>query len=448
MARVLAGCWTVVRHPAFWLPLLLAFGIGLYIHGVPFKVRTILSDGWGYYLPLPALFVFHDPHLVFMHRPDLPPDILQYRFPDGLYQGLSPYGAGFLDKYTIGPAVLQLPFFLGALVIAHLRGGAINGFEATFQIANGLSSACYFALGTFLLYRACRLRHGALPSALALACIIFGTNLLHYVCVEGSMAHIYGYCLLAGVVYLTVRRVERDEPPSLGAFILFGALMGLAVMTRPTNAVYAALFLVFARGTPVRALVLRTACALVASVVAVSPQVAYWYLTTGHPFYYSYPGEGFALLSPQLRNYLVSIRKGVFFWHPLYLVMIATLAASLPRRRFEAGMTLLLVLVSLYLGASWSDYTFGDSFGSRQSVELLPALAVPFAGAIAALLHSRWKWAAAGVTGALLALNAVQLYGYEKNMIPHNGANRFSYAHFWAVMLRSPALEQMVPPAP
>lgn len=447
MVRVLAGAWGAVRHPAFWLPLLLVLGFDFYAHGLPFKGRTILSDGWGYYLHLPAIFIYGDPHLAFLNRPDLPQDILQYRFADGQFQGLSIHGSGYLDKYTIGPAVLQLPFFLGALAVAHLGSAAVNGFEPTFQIANGLSSAFYLALGSSLLYRACRLRFSATASAIALACVILGTNLLHYVCVEGSFAHVYGFCLLAGVVYLTIDRTESAHPPSLPAFILFGALMGLAVMVRPTNAVYAPLFLVFAWGTPVRELIPRTACALLASAVAASPQLVYWYVTTGHPIYYSYPGEGFFFLSPELRNYLFSIRKGVFFWHPLYLLMLAAVVAGLRHRPLEAAATLLTVLTGLYVGASWGDYTFGHSFGSRQSIELLPALTVPFAGAVAALLRSRWKWAAASVGLLLIALNAVQMYGYEKSLLPHNDANRVSYAHFWAVTLRWPGLERMVPPA-
>jgi len=82
----------------------------------------------------------------------------------------------------------------------------------------------------------------ALPSGLALAAAMLASN----TCTMQRDAA--SSCLRVlhslGPVYLTVQRVESNEQPSLSAFILFGLLMGLAVMMRPTNAVYALLFLV------------------------------------------------------------------------------------------------------------------------------------------------------------------------------------------------------------
>jgi hypothetical protein len=429
--------WSIVRHPAFWLPVLLAFGVNAYIHLMGFARLWIVADGWGYYVPLPAIFVYGDPNFVFLHRPDLVQDIIQYRWRDGIgWPGLSVHGSGYLDKFALGPAVLQLPFFLVALVISHFRYAVVNGFETTFQIANAISGGFYFGLGSFLIYRACRLRYDVMPSAVAVTTVILATNLLFYGSADGPYAHIYGFCILSGIVYLTVHRVESAETPSLPAFILFGFLIGLAIMVRPTNAVYALMFLVFARGTPLRPLIVGSACAFIASVVAASPQMALWYVTAGHLIYYSYGGEGFHFTSPELGNYLFSIRKGVFFWHPLYFLMIVALLLQLPRRRFEGCVALLIVLLGLYLGASWGDYTFGDSFGSRQSVELLPALTLPFAGSIASLTSTRSRWAAAGVAMALAVLNTVQLNGYISHTLPWNNNTPTTYAKFWATTLR------------
>jgi hypothetical protein len=308
----------------------------------------------------------------------------------------------------------------------------VSGFEATIQIANAISASFYLGLGSLLIYRAARLRYGALASSLTIAVVILSTNLLHYGSVEGSFSHVYGFCILSGVVYLTLWRVESRQAPPISAFILFGFLMGLAVMVRPTNAVYALLFPVFIRGASARRLVVGSATAFFASAVAASPQMLLWYVTTGRFIYYSYVGEGFHFLSPELFNYLFSIRKGVFFWHPVYLLMVIALLQQFARRRFDATAALLVVISSLYLGSSWGDYTFGDSFGSRQSVELLPVLIVPLAAAISGLLSSRWRWAAGTATVALVALNTVLYDGYINDKLPHNNANRASYADFWA----------------
>lgn len=436
--RMITAVRSVVGHPAFWLAMLGALGVDALVYGLRLSPHAIQSDGWGYYLQLPAIFVYGDPHLAFLNRPGLPPEIAFYHFPDGSWQGLSAHGAGYLDKYAFGPAVLQLPFFLVASAVSHVQYAAVNGFERAFQIANAVSGAFYFGLGSLVLYRACRLRYEVLPSALAVGLAGVATNLLFYASFDGAFSHIYGFCVLSGVVHLTVRRAQSHELPTLPAFALFGFLMGLAVMVRPTNAIYAPLFVVFARGVPPARVIAGGACGVLASAVAASPQMILWYVTTGRPIYYSYVGEGFNFGSPELRNYLFSIRKGVFFWHPLYLLMIAALPWQFPQRRLETAVSLLVVLSGLYLGASWGDYTFGDSFGSRQSVELLPILTVPFAGTMARLMSVRWRSAAAALAAVLVALNAVHFAGYALGRLPHNNATRVSYLNFWATTLRLP----------
>jgi hypothetical protein len=432
MHRSLAGISKVVGHPAFWMPILLVMSVHLYTDGLHLHVQSIRSDGWGYYLPLPAIFVYGDPHLAFLNRPDLAGDVLQYRFDDGSWQGLSVHGAGYLDKYSFGPAVLQLPFFLVALLISHFIYATVNGFEGAFQIACSVSGVLYFGLGSFLIFSACRLRYDTLPSALALAVMILGSNVLQYAAAAASYAHIYGYCLVAALIYLTVLRADSAEPPPLREFVLFGALMGLAVMTRPTNVVYSLLFIVFARRTLWQDLLVGSACAFLVAAVAASPQMIWWYVTTGMPIYYSYGGEGFNFDRPQLGRYLFSVRKGLFFWHPLYLVMFATLLWTLRRRPLETVVSALIVEVAIYIGASWFDVTFGHSFGSRQSVELLPVLSVPFAGAIALILKSRWRWVASVVAVLLIAINLIQYRGYIDGALLGNNNTWATYTRFWS----------------
>jgi hypothetical protein len=104
----------------------------------------------------------------------------------------------------------------------------------------------------------------------------------------------------------------------------------------------------------------------------------------------------------------------------------------------------MIVLSAIYLGASWGDFTFGDSFGSRQSIELLPLLAVPFAGTIAVVLKGRWKYAASAVVVLLIVVNLVQYRGYIKSTIPHNNSTPATYARFWALTLRMPAIERLL----
>jgi hypothetical protein len=425
--------WRVAIHPVVLVSLLAAFALQAYVFLHLGGAPPIRSDGWGYYLHLPATLVWGDPWLSFLKRPDLPPDIAQYHFADGTWQGLFDTGTGYRDKYALGPAVMQLPFFLVAWAVTALTRPEVNGFETPFQAANVISGAFYFAFGVWLVYRAARLRYGRAASLAAVAFAVLGTNVLFYGSVDASFSHVYGFFLIAGVMALLVRRVERGGAPALGEFALFGLLMGLAVMVRPTNAVAGLLYLPFVHRAPLGRIAVGTLIGLAAATIGALPQMLMWLATTGELIYYSYRGEGFTLLDPSFWAYLTSIRKGIFFWHPAYLVMIAALAAQLRVRVFETSVLLAVVGLNIWFGASWSDITFGDSFGCRQIVEIIPLLVPATAAAIAWLASGPVRrYAAGGLAALMIAVNGVQLYGYLVLTIPHNKTTMEQYLAFWS----------------
>jgi len=112
--------------------------------------------------------------------------------------------------------------------------------------------------------------------------------------------------------------------------------------------------------------------AFVASIVATSPQLTWWYVTTGHTINYGYPAKVSNFTSPELRQLPVFDPQGrVLSGTPLYLLMIGALLAKAFRvARSTAAVSILITLMRFISAASWGDYTFGMSFGSRQSIEL------------------------------------------------------------------------------
>jgi hypothetical protein len=148
----------------FIASLLLALCVEAYAFVWSTGPPPIRADGWGYYLPLPAVFIHGDPTFSFLKAPDLPPEVAYYRFAGNQYQGLSITETGYRDKYALGPAVMQLPFFLGALAVARSSAENPSGFEAPFQAASALAGAFYFALGAALAYGAARRRCSRLAS--------------------------------------------------------------------------------------------------------------------------------------------------------------------------------------------------------------------------------------------------------------------------------------------
>ena len=107
---------------------------------------TIRSDGKGYYLYLPAVFIHHDLTMQWtrslQNKAD-PPDPAT-----GEWYGLHPYGHGkYLNKYTIGLAILWLPFFLAAHILTIAIGHPATGFTMWYQASIGFAAAFYASLG-------------------------------------------------------------------------------------------------------------------------------------------------------------------------------------------------------------------------------------------------------------------------------------------------------------
>jgi hypothetical protein len=394
---------------------------------------AIRSDGWGYYLYLPAVFIYHDLHFSFLKSASLPSEVSHYRAADGSWQGLSSdEGTGYRDKYALGPAVMQAPFFFGALVFAKLKRPAVNGFETPFQVANVLAGAFYFALGTWLIYRTTLRRYGQFASIAAILFAILTTNLLFYATFDASYSHVYGYCLVAALLYLSISTEDAGVPPRLGSYVLFGLLMGLAVMVRPTNVVVAPLYLIFIRRANVREIVAGSLAGFAASALAALPQMLFWLVTSGSLIYWSYVGEGFTFPPSNVLAYVTTLPKGIFFWHPAYFLMIASLVAQLHARRFETLVLMAIVALNIYVGASWGDPAFGHTFGCRQIVEMIPLMLPSVAAAVGWCVKSvARRRIAAALTVALGVVNTIQFYGYAIGTLPHNRATLASYRAFW-----------------
>ena len=66
-------------------------------------------------------------------------------------------------------------------------------------------------------------------------CITWGTNLFHYAVFDGTFSHAYAFFVVCVFLWL----VERWwEEPTLQRSIALGALAGLNVLIRHTNAIY------------------------------------------------------------------------------------------------------------------------------------------------------------------------------------------------------------------
>jgi hypothetical protein len=414
-------------HPDMWCWRLAIALVGLaglvavsvaYVYGNGLNGPPIRSDGFGYHAYLPALLIHHDVTFsAFVHS-----------FPDGaLPPGISwREDAGvFFNKYPIGVAVLEAPFFLVADAFVRLAGGERTGLSAPYQVANMVAGSTYFLLGTLLLWRLLIRFFQSTTVVWTLAIVIFGTNLFHYASYDASFSHVYSWFLVAAYLLALVR--YRERPERGGTALLIGAFLGLIVITRVPNGILGVLSVavwldVWGRDCLGRRALRDLALFSLGLVVALLPLVLYWYGATGRLVVYSYGDEGFVWADPALSAFLFSVSKGLLFWAPLLVLAVPGFFMVPPGLRpwFSIAAPVAVAL-QVYLCASWRPWDFGGSFGSRPFVEFLPVLAIPIAASLAWLRHGLFWLPARVVIVMLVALNLVLMHSYWRGFIPFSG---------------------------
>lgn len=430
---------TMGAHPCKGAPLSGLAGLGFVVAciWVAFNVRrwnnreVLQWDTDGYYLYLPATIIHHDLFgLSFLDG--IAPNGFQggYRFGQGAY--LVPGTGRYCDKYTMGTAVFELPFFLMAHTWCLITDrDAADGYSPPYHLAVAFSSAIWAWLGLLALRRFL-LRHvtDAL-CAIVLLVIGLGTNLFFYASYAQGMAHPVLFFLCALLIERTSAWYER---PTMGRAMLIGACIGMATLVRPTCALFALIPLCWSMGRNTRhRLATHGSChriagplaAIATAVLCVLPQLFYWKAASGQYLFYSYGTETFDLTRPHVLEALFGFRKGWFVYTPAALVALSGLIVlwrsdtSTGAAQDYVRMCLLFLIPFVYLTFSWETWWYGGGFGSRVMIDVLPLLAWPLA-ALVQRVSQGGAWFRTG-SGLLLVgcitLNLFQQWQYQRGII-------------------------------
>lgn len=378
------------------------------------------SDPGGYYVYLPSAFIYGD-----LGRPDslskLRPLYRPQEEPAEL--GLIPLpGKRYMSKYSLGKSVADMPWFLGAHAWARSsEKHAADGFSRPYQQAIMLAGLFHGILGLWVLRKLLRRYYDDNTTAWALAGIGLGTNYFCYASYEANMAHAVLFLWQAALLYCTARWYDTGRTRFAAGIGLF---LGLAVLTRPSEAMY--VLLPLAWGLTLAGPALRRRAAwwwarrgqiLLAAgllLAVVSLQMLFWHHVAGRWVLYSYTGESFDFLRPHLLDGLFSFRKGWWVYTPMALLSLAGLRWL--RRDVPAAWlpALLLIPVVIYVTFSWGSWSYGGSFSSRPLVSLYPVLALPLASLLA---HARLRRSLRALVTAFILLNLWQSWQYAAGVI-------------------------------
>ena len=316
-----------------------------------YEEATIGWDVSGYYLYLPAAFIYHDlKNVAFLDGV-----IEKYKPTPGHMQGFRHTGGGFVMKYPMGQALQFLPWFLVAHALAEPLGYPADGFSRPYQAAISWGSLLVALLGLWLARRNLLEYFSDRASALALLGLALGTNYLNYTAFDGAMTHNWLFAAYSALIFTTIRFYKQ---PSFGRAALIGLLLGWMALTRPTEIVAAFIPLFWGVGSisalRKRLVFFQKNASKIALAIFVCGavgflQLAYWKYATGEWIVYSYENQGFSWLRPHLVSVLFSYKAG---WLTYWPFMVFGVFGLLALRRQQAALfpgVLLFCGVFLYV---------------------------------------------------------------------------------------------------
>lgn len=387
----------------------------------PGTEATLAWDVSGYYLYLPATFIYHDlkkvsflPKIIEKYQPSFSPD-----------QAFPIENGNQVMKYSAGMAVLYLPFFAIGHVIAKLGGYPADGFSLPYQAAIHLGSVLMAIVGLWFL-RKILLRY--FPDRLVgwtVLLIALGTNILNYATFDAANAHGWLFMLVALLIHLTI--CYHDRPTLLRATGL-GAVIGLLGLVRPTEILYAIIPLLWGVNnvtTLGQRMVLfiknwpHLLMAGLATVFIGGIQLAYWKYVSDHWFVYSYGDQSFSFLHPHFMDVFFSYRKGWLVYTPLMafaLVGFWFLVRGFSGRPqfsiFNSQFSIVLFfLFNTWIVCAWDIWWYGGAFGQRAMIQSYPLLAFPLTAFLVFMGEKKWRKLLFGsLLAGCVALNLFQTY--------------------------------------
>lgn len=318
--------------------------------------HILWSDARGYYYYLPSLFIYDD----LDHQPF-----------DPLYTVVNPEGK-LVNRYYVGTAALELPFFGIACLHAQLSGEPVDGKSYPFAFWIGIAPLVYVLLGLYFLYRL--LQGFGLPENPALFLVVvaaFGTNLFYYTVYKGNFSHAFSFFAITAFYFLLVKSIREKE--NLGLIFLIGCAAVFVVLIRPVNLLaflfvpfFFSDFSAFIHWLKKSVFQIKP---LVVLFLAFFPLVFFqlfvWYKQSGHWIQWSYNQEGFYFASPKFILQLFSFDQGLFIYNPVFFISVISLFFLWKTNRYKFLTALLFLLPCVYITSAWWSPTYGNSFSIR-----------------------------------------------------------------------------------
>ena len=405
----------------------------------PQTEATISWDVAGYYYYLPAVFIYHDLENVgFKAKIQA-----QYQSIQGEGYQCFPVDNGHqIMKYSMGQAVMYLPAFTVAHLLATPMGFAADGFSLPYQFALSLQGLLVAFLGIWVLRKTLLGFFGDSATAFTIITVVLATNYFSYASINASMTHNYIFTIYICLIALSLRFYAA---PTLVRAIGIGALVGIATLTRPTEIVVILIPLGIGittwadaknRFTFVKNHFTKYSCAALICIAIGSLQLIYWKTIGRQWFIYSYGNEVFDWAKPHTYYWALTFNNGWLVYTPIMLFALIGFYQLWHRAKALFWSFLMYSIVFIYIASAWQTWWYGGGVGQRSVIQLYAILAFPLAAFWESMLSRQgWKW----LTSAALAFCI-----YYNIWMTHQAqlgglwcAGEMTKAYFWKIFLKS-----------
>lgn len=333
------------------------------------KLYTYHSELWadkaGYNVYLPSLFIYNFDGKQFPHN-------IEKSIGNGFK--LDTVSSKVITKYPYGVSLLQTPFWL----IAHWISSEKDGFSIYYQKSIDFAGSFYLTLGLFFLFFTIRNFQKLAHSILLCFSILFSSGIFYYGIIETGMSHIYSFCCLSIITYLTFKLNEKNSNKYL--FLLF-IISLIYLIIRPLNIIFIIPFFLFFLYN--KTITISFSFFSLPNILKLSfttallilPQILYYKYAFGSYLTNSYQNEPFLFPGiSRVLEMLFSPNNGLIFYYPVLLILSIYF---LIERSTLSYLSLFLILIYILIYSSWWSLSLGCGFGHRAINDIIIFLFLP-----------------------------------------------------------------------
>lgn len=385
-----------MKNKLSWVALLVCMSTMLY-SGFVFYPKWEKSGGeatlsWdvsGYYMYLPALFIYKELKQVNF----LDSVRAKYQFTPNSQQVFQHSSGNKVMKYPIGQALVMLPAFgIAHAISSNSDAVPADGFSLPYQRAIGIWLFCWALLGLILFRRVLLFYFEDKVVAVALLLLVLATNYLDFSSIDQGMSHSTLFTLYSFLIWLTHHYYQRGKIIYL---ISASLVCGLMTLIRPTEII--SLLIPLGWGVSswpsfvdrIRQHASQWKRLLIGSVLfiaVVGIQVLYWKWVSGDWIVYSYEDQGFSFLHPHIKDYMFGFRAGWITYCPTMLLAFLGLPFFLKVKPVN-WVVPIFFLLNLYIVSAWDIWWYGG----RAMIQSYPILFFCVAALIQWSMKSSWS---------------------------------------------------------